>query len=48
MRQSVLVTCRPEDRCIGTAHWVQFPIEAAGRQLLTDFRQQAWFAALTR
>ena len=23
---SRLVTCRPEDRCIGTAHWVQFHI----------------------
>ena len=23
----MLVTCRPEDRCIGAAHWVQFPID---------------------
>src|SRR6266700_2403855 len=21
-----LVTCRPEDRCIGTAHWVRFAL----------------------
>jgi hypothetical protein len=36
-----LVTCRPEDRTIGTAHWVQFDIDAAGRQLLADFRRPA-------
>jgi hypothetical protein len=39
-----LLTCRPEDRCIGTAHWVQFVLDAAGRQLLADFRQPARFA----
>ncbi len=33
-----LVTCRPEDRCIGTAHWVHFPLDAASRALLADFR----------
>lgn len=37
-----LVTCRPEDRCIGAAHWVQFPIDASGRRLLADFRQPAF------
>lgn len=42
---AVLVTCRPEDRCIGTAHWVQFPIAAARRRLLVDFRQPARFEA---
>jgi hypothetical protein len=36
-----LVTCRPEDRCIGAAHWVQFVLDAAGRKLLADFRQPA-------
>ena len=39
-----LVTCRPEDRTIGTAHWVQFPINAEGRKLLTRFEQPAYFA----
>jgi hypothetical protein len=38
-----LVTCRPEDRCIGTAHWVQFTLDSAGRQALADFRQGARF-----
>src|SRR5947199_4119582 len=31
-----LLTCRPEDRCIGTAHWVQFVLDPAGRQLLAN------------
>jgi hypothetical protein len=39
-----LLTCRPEDRCIGTAHWVQFVVDAAGRRLLADFRRPAHFA----
>jgi hypothetical protein len=39
-----LLTCRPEDRCIGTAHWVQFVLDASGRRLLADFRQSAHFA----
>src|SRR5262249_42916923 len=34
-----LSTCRPEDRCLGAAHWVQFSISSACRQLLADFRQ---------
>jgi hypothetical protein len=38
-----LVTCRPEDRCIGAAHWVQFHLDAAGRKLLADFRQPVHF-----
>jgi hypothetical protein len=39
-----LLTCRPEDRCIGTAHWVQFVLDAAGRELLADPRSPARFA----
>jgi hypothetical protein len=39
-----LLTCRPEDRCAGTAHWVQFVLDAAGRRLLADFHQPAHFA----
>jgi hypothetical protein len=38
---STLVTCRPEDRCIGAAHWVQFTIPSQQRKLLTDLRQPA-------
>jgi Protein of unknown function (DUF3501) len=32
-----LVTSRPEDRAIGAAHWVQYVLDAAGRDLLADF-----------
>jgi hypothetical protein len=39
-----LLTCRPEDRCMGAAHWVQFVLDAAGRALLRDFRQPAHLA----
>jgi hypothetical protein len=39
-----LYTCRPEDRCIGTAHWVQFVLDAAARADLTDFSRPASFA----
>ncbi len=39
-----LLTCRPEDRCAGTAHWVQFVLDAAGRRLLADFHNPAHFA----
>ncbi|MBI3409395.1 MAG: DUF3501 family protein [Planctomycetes bacterium] len=38
-----LITSRPEDRAIGTAHWVQFPIAAQGRAALTDFNKRAAF-----
>jgi hypothetical protein len=31
-----LITCRPEDRCMGTAHWIQFTLDADDRQLLAD------------
>ncbi len=36
-----LVTCRPEDRCIGAAHWVQFTLDAAARRQLANFRLPA-------
>jgi hypothetical protein len=39
-----LLTCRPEDRCIGTAHWIQFVLDDPARGLLADFRQPAYFA----
>jgi hypothetical protein len=38
-----LVTCRPEDRAVGTAHWVQFHVNAEGRKRLADFRRPAYF-----
>jgi hypothetical protein len=38
-----LLTTRPEDRCIGTAHWVQFVLDTAGRRLLADPRQPVHF-----
>ena len=41
-----LLTCRPEDRCIGAAHWVQFILDRAGRQLLADLARPAFFAAV--
>jgi hypothetical protein len=38
---ATLITCRPEDRCIGAAHWVEFTLAAAGRQRLADFSRPA-------
>jgi Protein of unknown function (DUF3501) len=37
-----VLTCRPEDRCIGTAHWVQFSLDGAGGKKLADFRKPAF------
>jgi hypothetical protein len=36
-----VLTCRPEDRCIGAAHWLQFTLDALSRKELADFRQPA-------
>jgi hypothetical protein len=36
-----LLTCRPEDRSIGAAHWIQFVLDADGRRLLTAASSQA-------
>ncbi len=38
---ATLVTCRPEDLCIGAAHWVQFAFDRATRQRLANFREPA-------
>lgn len=38
-----LVTCRPEDRCSGTAHWVQFALDDRLRDLLGDLERPAFF-----
>ena len=40
-----LLTCRPEDRCIGAAHWVQFVLDGPGRELLADPRHSAHVGA---
>jgi hypothetical protein len=42
-----LLTCRPEDRAIGTAHWVQFVLDAAGLTVLGDAQKPAHFAVTT-
>ncbi len=39
-----LLTCRPEDRAIGTAHWVQFVLDPTGRALLADWQKPIHFA----
>ena len=38
-----LVTCRPEDRCVGTAHWVQFALSADARPALARYDVTALF-----
>ena len=40
-----LLTCRPEDRCIGAAQWAQFVLDADARALLADLQQPVHFAA---
>ena len=42
-----LLTCRPEDRAIGAAHWVQFVLDAEARELLGDPRRPACFRIRT-
>src|SRR5207249_7705269 len=41
---ATLLTCRPEDRCLGAAHWVQFAVDGDTRRRLADFRVPAHFA----
>lgn len=38
-----LITCRPEDRCVGAAHWVLFQLDAEGRRRFADLRYPAHF-----
>jgi len=33
---ATLVTCRPEDRCVGAAHWLQFAVDTVGRNMLAN------------
>ena len=37
------ITSRPEDRCIGAAHWVQFHFDAAMRRLFADYNHPVVF-----
>jgi hypothetical protein len=39
-----LITCRPEDRANGTAHWVQFTFSSDDRVRFANFRVPCWFA----
>ncbi|SRR5216683_5088874 len=41
-----LVTCRPEDRAIGAAHWVEFMIGTDTRKVLADPRIPARFESI--
>src|SRR5207249_3138796 len=41
---AVFVTCRPEDRGVGAAHWLEFAVGPAARRALADFRRPAQFA----
>jgi hypothetical protein len=36
-----LVTCRTEDLCIGSAHWLRFVVDAPDRKLLAQLRAPA-------
>jgi hypothetical protein len=38
-----LVSCRPEDRAAGLAHWLEFAMSRADRKLLADLDVPAWF-----
>jgi len=38
-----LVTCRPEDRTVGMAHWVQFSLDDRALHLLGELKRPAWF-----
>src|SRR5205085_165237 len=40
---AVLVTCRPEDRWIGTSHWLELTVPPGVRHRLTEYRKPAYF-----
>lgn len=42
MTTATLTTCRPEDRCSATAHWVTFPVGDEMSAGLADARQAAF------
>lgn len=39
---ATLVTCRPEDRAVGLAHWLQFAVGGGVCELLMDEWKPAW------
>jgi hypothetical protein len=41
-----LLTCRPEDLAVGTAHWVRFTLDDQARRRLADLRRPAHFEAV--
>jgi len=41
-----LLTCRPEDRAIGAAHWLEFTIAGDERELFADVRIPARFVSV--
>jgi hypothetical protein len=43
---ATILTCRPEDMCIGAAHWVQFHLDRAARQRLENFREPAYLEVI--
>ncbi len=43
----LLLTSRPEDRCVGAAHWVRFAIDAVARTRLADPGEAAFFEVHT-
>jgi len=42
---ATLITCRPEDRAAGAAHWLEFAVNPEVRKALGDPRKPAYFAA---
>jgi hypothetical protein len=40
-----LLTCRPEDRCAGTAHWLEFEVPPDARATLADAKSAAYLTA---
>src|SRR5262249_19691843 len=42
LAKTEIVTCRPEDRAIGLAHWIRFHLGPICRATLAQARQPAW------
>jgi hypothetical protein len=42
---ATLITCRPEDRAAGAAHWLEFAVTPEVRQALGESRKPAYFTA---
>jgi hypothetical protein len=46
LAKTEIVTCRPEDRAIGMAHWIRFQLSPICRATLAQARQPAWLEVL--